>query len=120
MERLVLIGLWVVHGGIYGMLSFVTVVSYLIVGLVKYESSDYSSESEMGIVLGVYTLVQFGFFMLGSHYLMDTIMFLVAQEVKDICENYGMFCSEYGILDTNNSGDDFSEADGTSLAFITW
>ena len=39
-------------------------------------------------------------------------MYLVAGELKDICEHYGAFCDEYGILKKS----DASEIDGTSLA----
>ena len=29
-------------------------------------------------------------------------MYMVAGEIKQICEKYGEFCSEYGILEKNN------------------
>ena len=42
-----------------------------------------------------------------------SIMYLVAGEIKDLCDHYGAFCGEMGILETNDSS-----ASATNLA--TW
>ena len=57
LERLGYLMLWFEHGGILAMLSFVTVFSYLIVALAKYEMSAYSDQTEMGVALTIYTVV---------------------------------------------------------------
>ena len=57
LERLGYLMIWLGHGGILALLSFVTVFSYLIVALAKYEMSAYSDQTEMGVALTIYTVV---------------------------------------------------------------
>ena len=120
LERLVYIGLWMTHGAIYGQLSFVTVVAYFITAIAKYETSIYEGTTEMWITMAVYAAIQIGAGILGMHYMKDTVLYLIAQELKDICETYGALCGELGVLETNQSADDFDEVDGTSLVAWQW
>ena len=105
------------HGGIGGLLSFTTVLSYLIAALAKYTESDYECTQEMWIVMAVYVVMQFGAALVGLHYIKDTIMYLVAGELKDICETYGALCGQLGVMEPNS---DFEEVDGTSLQTWVW
>merc|ERR1712013_226723 len=99
MERLGIVMLWVTHGGIAGMLTVFTVISYLVVALIQYKNSVYSARLEMGLTMMTYVLIQIGFLFLTKYFAMDTLMYLVAGEIKDICEKYGELCSQYGILE---------------------
>ena len=118
LERLGYILGWVIHGGLLAMLSEITVISYLVVALIKYEASSHITMTNIGVTLGVYTVVQIGWDFLTMHFFGDTIMYMLAGEIKQICEEYGELCSQYGILDKNESGDNFEEV-GTELNW-TW
>ena len=120
LERLGVILVWITHGGILSMLSFITVIAYLSAALAKYEDSMYSDMTEMGITMAVYGVTQIGFGILAKYFMMDTVMYMLAGEIKEICEKYGELCSDYGILDKNDSGNDFEETDGTSLSTWAW
>ena len=117
-ERLGFFWIWAVHGAIGGLLGAITVISYFVVAVTQYESSNYSDTTEYWITGAVYAVAELLFAFIGVYFAYDTVMFLVAQEIKDICENYGALCSEYSILEKNDSG--FIEADGTSLSHWVW
>ena len=102
------------------MLTVFTVIAYLVVAVINYEDNMYSTCLEMGLVMMTYGLVQIGFVVLSKFFFFDTMMYLVAGEIKDLCEKYGELCSQYGILDKNDSGSDFEETDGTSLSAWVW
>ena len=97
-EKLGYIGLWAIHGAIFGQLSFITVVSYFIAAIAKYKTSIYEDTTEMWITLAVYAAVQTAAGFVGLTYMKDTVMYLIAQELKDICETYGALCGEMGVL----------------------
>ena len=120
MERLAIAMLWVTHGGIAGMLTVFTVISYLVVAVINYEDSIYSTSLEMGLTMMTYGLVQIGFAVLTYFFAWDTFMYLVSGEMKELCEKYGELCSQYGVLEKNDNGDDFEETDGTSLVNWVW
>ena len=111
-ERLGYIMLWVTHGGVMAFLGGLTVAIYLIVALAKYEMSAYSDETQMGLSLLFYGLIQIGFAILFRYTAWDTVMYMVAGELKSICEKYGELCSEYGILekkeDAGQDGEDLA------------
>ena len=119
MERLGYILLWVVHGGLLGMLSDITVVSYLVVALVNYKDSTHVTMACIGIVLAIFFVMQVGWEILLKYFAGDTIMYMIAGELKMICEKYGELCSEYGILDKNDQGDNFQEV-ATELNTWVW
>ena len=108
-ERLGYIMLWVTHGGVMAFLGGLTVAIYLIVALAKYEMSAYSDETQMGLALLFYGLIQIGFAILFRYTAWDTVMYMVAGELKSICEKYGELCSEYGILEKKEDADQDSE-----------
>ena len=120
MERLAIVLLWITHGGIAGMLTVFTVISYLVVAVIQYEDSMYSARLEMGLTMMTYGLVQIGFLFLTKYFAWDTFMYLVSGEMKELCEKYGELCSQYGVLEKNDKGDDFEETDGTSLVNWVW
>lgn len=120
MERLGYIMLWIQHGGILAFLGILTTVIYLIVALAKYEMSAYSGTTEMGVVLAVYGVVQIGFAVLAKFTMWDTIMYMVAGELKEICEKYGELCSEYNVLEKKAGADQGSDDDLSSLASGVW
>ena len=115
MERLGYIMLWVTHGGVMAFLGGLTVAIYLIVALAKYEMSAYSDETQMGLALLFYGLIQIGFAILFRYTAWDTVMYMVAGELKSICEKYGELCSEYGILEKNDDADQGSGEDISNL-----
>ena len=119
-EKLGYIGLWITHGAIFGQLSFITVVAYFIAAIAKYKTSIYEGTTEMWITMSVYAVVQIAAGFVGLMYMKDTVMYLVAQELKDICETYGALCGELGVLTPNESADDFDEVAGNSLVGFTW
>ena len=110
MERLGYIIGWMVHGGLLALLSDITVISYLVVALIKYEDSMNVGMVDIGVTLGVFAAVQIGFEFLTMHFFGDTIMYMLASEIKDLCEKYGELCSQYGVLEKNDAGDSFTEA----------
>lgn len=97
-ERLGYIALWFVHGGLWANLSFITVVGYLITALARYMDSSYVGTTEMWITLAVYVVVQVGLGMLQLTYMSDTVMYMVAEELKSLCDTYGVLCRDYGIM----------------------
>ena len=119
MERLGYIMLWVTHGGLLGMLADITVISYLVVALVKYETSVNISMTCIGVTLAIFTALNIGWDVLLKFFIGDTVMYMVAGEIKEICEKYGELCSEYGILEKNDQGDKFEEV-GTELNSWVW
>ena len=98
LERIGYIGLWITHGAIFGNLSFITVVAYFISAIVKYKESIYEDKKEMWITLTAYTAVQIVAGYVGIAHFRNTVMYLVAKELKDICETYGALCGQMGVL----------------------
>ena len=108
LERIGYIGLWITHGAIFGNLSFITVVAYFISAIVKYKESIYEDKKEMWITLTAYTAVQIVAGYVGIAHFRNTVMYLVAKELKDICETYGALCGQMGVLQpTGQTEDDF-------------
>ena len=97
-EKLGYIGIWIVHGGILGMVSDVVIISYLVVALIKYIESPYVSMLEIGIVLAIFTVLQVTYAVLLMEFFGDLVMYMISGELKEICDKYGDLCSEYGIL----------------------
>ena len=120
MERLSLIMKWVVLGGLIAHLFFVTVFSYFISAGALYTSSIHSSVAEIWITFAVYVVAQLGFAALLLYFAKDTLMYLIAGELETICQKYGAFCTQYGILDPAPAGDDFEESDGQNLSTTPW
>ena len=81
LERLAYLELWLVHGGMFGLLSFTTVVAYFITAIAKYKESIYEDTKEMWITMSVYAAVQIGAGVVGVMYMKDTIMYMIAQEL---------------------------------------
>ena len=98
LERIGYIELWIIHGAIFGQLSFITVVAYFISAIVKYKESVYEDKREMWITLTAYTAIQIVAFYVGIAHFKNTVMYLVAKELKDICETYGALCGQMGVL----------------------
>ena len=90
--------LWVTHGGILALLGAMTTGIYMIVAMSKYEMSAYSTLTEVGVVFAIYTVIEIGFAILARYTMKDTILYMVAVELKEICDKYGEFCNDYGIL----------------------
>ena len=86
-EKLGYLMTWFTHGVLAANLSVMTVVGYLIVGIAKFESTNMQSNTtEMWIVLASYVVAQVGLGLLFLTYARDTVMYMVAAEMKDICE----------------------------------
>ena len=115
MERLGLVMLWITHGTALSFLSITTVFAYFCVSLYRFKSSGYIEKKEIRIASSVYLITQFGLFLTQAHFMKDSIMYLVAGELKALCENYGAFCGEMGILEPNDSAQQAS-----SLMLDTW
>ena len=98
MERLGYIMLWFTHGGILALLGAMTTGIYMIVAMSKYEMSAYSTLTEVGVVFAIYTVIEIGFAILARYTMKDTILYMVAVELKEICDKYGELCNDYGIL----------------------
>ena len=47
----------------------------------------------------------------------DTIMYLVAGELKEVCEKYGALCSEYNILEKKEDAD---QGNTSNLSVWNW
>ena len=120
MERLGYLMLWVTHGGIMAFLGGLTVSIYLIVALAKYEMSAYSDETQIGLGLLFYGLIQIGFAILARYTMKDTIMYMVAGELKTICDKYGELCSEYGILEKKADAGQDNDEDLANLMNWQW
>ena len=120
MERLGYIMLWVTHGGILALLGAMTTGIYMIVAMSKYETSAYSTLTEVGVCFAIYTVIQIGFAILAMYTMKDTIMYMVADELKEICEKYGELCSDYGVLEKKAGTDTSSTGDMSNLAAWTW
>ena len=120
MERISYLMLWVTHGGIMAFLGGLTVAIYLIVALSKYEMDAYVDDTEMGLCLLFYGLIQIGFAILFRYTVWDTVMYMVAGELERICEKYGEFCSEYGILEKKEDADQGSQEDISNLMNWQW
>ena len=91
-ERVAYLMLWFVHGIILGNLSFVTVVGYVSTAIDQYTTSNYVGKREMWLTLTVYIVSQLAMALVGLVYAKDTVMYMVAGELKDLCEKYGAFC----------------------------
>ena len=110
-EKLAYLGIWVVHGIALGNLSAITVVGYSVVAIAEFNRNNagYVTTTEMWITLAVYVAVQLGFAILGKVYALDTALYMVAEEAKDLCDQFGTFCHDYGVLEPTTA------IDGSSL-----
>ena len=121
MERLGMIMMWVIMGVLFAHLSFVTVFSYFITAGALYTDNmggNTVTKTEIWVTWAVYTVVQAGFGFLLLKFGKDTILYLVAGELEKICEKYGAFCTQMGVLPpAEDNGDDFEETEGTSLVY---
>ena len=125
MERLGYLMTWFTHGVLLANLSFMTVVGYFIVAIAKFNKTSgilghgaMENTTEMWIVFASYVVVQLGLGMLFLTYAKDTVMYMVADEMKDICEKYGALCNEYGVLESSNSS--AADVAGTNLSAWDW
>ena len=117
-EKLGYLMTWFTHGVLAANLSVMTVVGYFIVGIAKFESNNLQSNTtEMWIVLASYVVAQIGLGLLFLTYARDTVMYMVAAEMKDICEKYGALCKDYGVMEAD---DDSTASAGSNLAVDTF
>ena len=126
LEKLGYICLWITHGGIFGLLSFTTVIAYFVSAIVKYNESIYEGKREMWITLTAYTAVQIVAGYVGITHFKNTVMYLVAKELKDMCEMYGAFCGEVGIMQpkVGATEDDYDSdllgGDSAASSLVAW
>ena len=118
-ERLGYLGIWFTHGVLLANLSMMTVMGYLIVAIAKHNKTTVSQNTtEQWIVLSSYLVVQVGLGLLALTYARDTVMYMVAAEMKDICEKYGALCNDYGVMSSEDSSS--GAVDGSSLVLDNW
>ena len=124
-EKLGYLMTWFTHGVLLANLSFMTVVGYFIVAIAKFSKTDgimghgaMKNTTEMWIVFSSYVVVQLGLGMLFLTYAKDTVMYMVAAEMKDICEKYGALCNDYGVMESSNST--AADVAGTNLVQWEW
>ena len=115
MERLSLVMMWITHGTALSFLSITTVFAYFCVSLYRFKGSGYINKKEIRIASSVYLISEVGLFLTQAHFMKGSVMYLVAGELKALCENYGAFCGEMGILEPNDSAQQAS-----SLALDLW
>ena len=84
------------------------VLSYFVVAAVSYQSSIYSSVAEIMITFTIYFLFQGLMFFIMGYFGLDTILYLVSSELANLCELYGYFCIEYGILEIKPGSEEFN------------
>lgn len=119
-EKLGYLGLWLTHGVLLSNLSMMTVVGYIIVAIAKHRKTTYSlNTTEYWIVLSSYVVVQAGLGILALHYAKDTVMYMVSEEMKDLCEKYGALCNDYGLMSSDEESSS-SSVDGSTLATKEW
>ena len=49
-------------------------------------------------VFGTYLGAQLFAHFIGTHYLWDSVMYLLSAEIKEWCENHPGVCEDYGVL----------------------
>ena len=118
-EKLGYLMMWLTHGVLLANLSFVTVLGYVIVALATYTESAYVGTTEMWITLATYVVVQGGLMMLAAHYAKDTVMYMVAEEMQDLCTKFGAMCNDYGLMSASE-GSSSDAVDGSSLNTDVW
>lgn len=119
MEKLGYLMTWFTHGVLLANLSMMTVVGYFIVGISKHQKTNTGSTStELWVVLASYVVVQLSLAAVFLSYAQDTVMYLVADEMKDICEKYGALCNDYGVMESSNPN--ATDVAATNLANWDW
>ena len=57
------------------------------------------------MTLGIFLAIQLGAAVVGRIYAKDTVLYLVAEEMKDLCDKFGLLCSDYGVMTPENDVD---------------
>ena len=95
------IGILVIFGGLFGSYISGTTIIYQFQGIKNYASGDDLMVDEIWWFFGVYAFTQLTMAFIGQHYLMDSIFYLLAANIKDWCEAHPGVCQDYGVLDMN-------------------
>ena len=102
------------------MVSDITVLSYLVVALIKYKDSFFVTMTEIGAVLAASTVLHIGYDVILFFFLGDAMMYLMADDIKQVCEKYGELCSEYGILEKHENAAEIFDAFSVWLEQDFW
>ena len=75
---------------------------YGVVAIGDYTDSEITKKVEIWMTLGVFATMQVGSAVVGRIYGLDTIMYLVSEEMKELCDKFGLLCNDYGIMTPEN------------------
>ena len=74
-------------GGLYGFYVIASTIIYQFQALRNYTASDHSlEESEIWWSYGIYFAAQLFAAFMGQHYIIDSIMYVAAEDIKEWCE----------------------------------
>lgn len=93
------VGVLVLFGSIYGGYVIWTTIIYQMQAVKYYEAGDGLMEDEIWWFFGAYLSTQMLFAFIGEHYLMDSIFYLLSENIKDWCEEHPGVCEDYGVLE---------------------
>ena len=89
----------VVFGGIFGGYITMTTMTYQFQAIRTMDYLNKISVDEVWWFFGAYILTQIVAGFIGKHYIMDSIYFLMASNIKEWCEDHADVCTNYNILD---------------------
>ena len=101
-EKIAYLVVFVIHAVALGVLSTSTVMGYGMVAIADYQDSTYTKLTEIWVTLGIFLSVQLGAAVVGRIYAKDTVLYLVSEEMKDLCDKFGLLCSDYGVMTPEN------------------
>ena len=99
MMSYIYLGVLVLFGGVFGWYISATTIIYQFQAIRVYSNADAIEKSEIWWFFGVYLFTQLLMAFLGKHYLMDSIFYLMAADIKQWCEDHPGVCQDYNVLD---------------------
>ena len=86
---------------IFGKYIATTTVIYQFKTVIDFSTNGLLEKSEIWWTFGVYTMAELLFSYIEEHYFLDSVMYLLAANIKDWCEDHPGVCEDYSVLDMN-------------------
>ena len=98
------LGMLFLFGGLYGFYVTASTIIFQFQAVRNYNMADSAlPKMEIWGFFGTYLSTQLIASFLGTHYLWDSVMYLLSAEIKEWCEDHPGVCDDYGVLQRSDN-----------------
>ena len=98
------IGMLLAFAGLYGFYITATTIIFQFQAIKGYSMLDTNlPKMEIWGFFGTFLGSQLFAHFIGTHYLWDSVMYLLSAEIKEWCENHPGVCEDYGVLNKSDN-----------------